>query len=489
MFMRCTGSAQGSKPTNGRWSSHEHTLFLEALNLYGREWKKVANYIQTRSSAQIRSHAQKYFAKLEKEEESGIHGGAAAIHGDHVVLVDATSPGSKTRKKRKRRRQQQPKGGFTAKKVKSKKKKEKVTKKKNKTSKVNGTHDLLRLRVGPMSDNDNYTVDQMDHNQSRPNYFHAISHERSASPALLNRQYLSRNDSSPKTARVRVQGSTPDSFSLNSSSSYSSSSSMFAPQLDANMSQMSILLKKREQIAKELKNKMIITESTKNYIFFIDKSIEMLYNNVCQVSSGGGRASPTLGVKSGSITQCTCRRLCHIVHCRGSDNNNGNKVIRDINTSNVVKTATRVEATISTTSPTSSIIPTTSTTIDTGSLPTTTSSDCGCITTRRNILFLLQSSFRSYPLHISKQFELKMLQKWTMLNNEFLQIESKDSSITMYETAQIYHCMSKESQTKLQDLNETELTAVQVLVGTKMGLKPRKSPLRVDRQPQQQICS
>jgi hypothetical protein len=49
--------------------------------------------------------------------------------------------------------------------------------------------------------------------------------------------------------------------------------------------------------------------------------------------------------------------------------------------------------------------------------------------------------------------------------------------------------MSNEPQTKIRDVNETELTAVQVLVGTKMGLKPRKSPLRVDRQPQQQICS
>jgi len=38
--------------------------------LYGRDWKLVSNLIPTRSSAQIRSHAQKYFAKLSSDETS-----------------------------------------------------------------------------------------------------------------------------------------------------------------------------------------------------------------------------------------------------------------------------------------------------------------------------------------------------------------------------------------------------------------------------------
>ena len=46
--------------TSGRWTSAEHEAFLEGLKIYGREWKKVANCIPTRTSAQIRSHAQKY---------------------------------------------------------------------------------------------------------------------------------------------------------------------------------------------------------------------------------------------------------------------------------------------------------------------------------------------------------------------------------------------------------------------------------------------
>ncbi|EGZ17910.1 hypothetical protein PHYSODRAFT_373030, partial [Phytophthora sojae] len=48
----------------GRWTEQEHQSFLAGLRLYGREWKKVAAKIKTRTSAQIRSHAQKYFAKL-----------------------------------------------------------------------------------------------------------------------------------------------------------------------------------------------------------------------------------------------------------------------------------------------------------------------------------------------------------------------------------------------------------------------------------------
>jgi SHAQKYF class myb-like DNA-binding protein len=53
----------------GRWTKEEHQAFLQGLKVYGREWKKVAQNIPTRSSAQIRSHAQKYFAKMAKDEQ------------------------------------------------------------------------------------------------------------------------------------------------------------------------------------------------------------------------------------------------------------------------------------------------------------------------------------------------------------------------------------------------------------------------------------
>ena len=39
---------------------------LVALKIYGRKWKKIEKFIGTRTSTQIRSHAQKYFIKLNK---------------------------------------------------------------------------------------------------------------------------------------------------------------------------------------------------------------------------------------------------------------------------------------------------------------------------------------------------------------------------------------------------------------------------------------
>ncbi|CDW87716.1 myb-like dna-binding shaqkyf class family protein [Stylonychia lemnae] len=56
-----------SSINNGRWTHEEHLRFLEALRLYGKDWNKVQDHISTRTSAQTRSHAQKYFNKLCKK--------------------------------------------------------------------------------------------------------------------------------------------------------------------------------------------------------------------------------------------------------------------------------------------------------------------------------------------------------------------------------------------------------------------------------------
>ncbi|KAL9430432.1 hypothetical protein AB3S75_025759 [Citrus x aurantiifolia] len=50
-----------------RWTEEEHNRFLEALKLYGRAWQRIEEHIGTKKAVQIRSHAQKFFSKLEKE--------------------------------------------------------------------------------------------------------------------------------------------------------------------------------------------------------------------------------------------------------------------------------------------------------------------------------------------------------------------------------------------------------------------------------------
>ena len=50
----------------GRWTKEEHEKFVKGLDMYGKEWKKIANMIETRTVVQIRTHAQKYFQKIAK---------------------------------------------------------------------------------------------------------------------------------------------------------------------------------------------------------------------------------------------------------------------------------------------------------------------------------------------------------------------------------------------------------------------------------------
>jgi SHAQKYF class myb-like DNA-binding protein len=43
-----------------------YTSFYIAVIRYGKDWKKVEDYVGTRTGSQVRSHAQKYFIKIVK---------------------------------------------------------------------------------------------------------------------------------------------------------------------------------------------------------------------------------------------------------------------------------------------------------------------------------------------------------------------------------------------------------------------------------------
>ncbi len=53
---------------NGRWTKSEHENFLKGMEQFGREWKKVQILVESRTTSQIRSHAQKYFQKLKESK-------------------------------------------------------------------------------------------------------------------------------------------------------------------------------------------------------------------------------------------------------------------------------------------------------------------------------------------------------------------------------------------------------------------------------------
>lgn len=97
-----SGSTQTKKlPTGentGRWTKDEHGKFLEGLRIYGKEWKKISNMIESRTVVQIRTHAQKYFQKLAKSAEQQ----GKEVPGDLMSTARYMKPSSSADAARKR---------------------------------------------------------------------------------------------------------------------------------------------------------------------------------------------------------------------------------------------------------------------------------------------------------------------------------------------------------------------------------------------------
>lgn len=85
----------------GRWTTEEHQRFEEGLKLFGtQDWSKVTDHVKTRTIVQVRSHAQKYFAKqgktsisdngsTKREEVQQEKGGfAASTKAEELLMSD-----------------------------------------------------------------------------------------------------------------------------------------------------------------------------------------------------------------------------------------------------------------------------------------------------------------------------------------------------------------------------------------------------------------
>ena len=68
-----------------RWTDEEHEKFLQALKVHGRAWRRIEECVGTKTAVQIRSHAQKFFTKLEREQQNGTGGG-------HGIVVPPPRP-------------------------------------------------------------------------------------------------------------------------------------------------------------------------------------------------------------------------------------------------------------------------------------------------------------------------------------------------------------------------------------------------------------
>mmetsp|Transcript_20977 Transcript_20977/g.43864 ORF Transcript_20977/g.43864 Transcript_20977/m.43864 type:complete len:1271 (-) Transcript_20977:79-3891(-) len=88
---------EAGQEQTGRWTKQEHEAFLSALRMYGKEWKKVAAKVKTRTVVQTRTHAQKYFQKLQKAQESS--GGSATTEVDYVDMGIAGEGGGSSAQK------------------------------------------------------------------------------------------------------------------------------------------------------------------------------------------------------------------------------------------------------------------------------------------------------------------------------------------------------------------------------------------------------
>lgn len=376
MFMKTTGrpSKKGTKNGvhAGRWTREEHEKFLTALNLFGREWRKVADYIKSRTSAQIRSHAQKYFAKLEKEAAAGIHGGVEEVHGSHVALLSSVAGG----KRRSRA------SGSKRTSAGSRKRRRNTAAAKTSRKKARG-----KASAASSKSRDATKAPKPGAEPFKPISLQLAARPGSTSPNSLTGDRGS-GTLSPRTTRINT--------------------AMHCHPVVRKWSAI------EDSIMENMENLKHVTETGSAET--VPARTLALEANICRNHAQAAELP------------CMCRRMCLIVQC-------GKR-----------RVTARAKGDLS---------------------------NLLCLTVQRNLLNLINTVTPTTPNLAS------LLAAEPQLRQEIHAAEAAGDSISFQESAQLFHSLSQEAQNTLEKLNETELTAVQVLIGTSIGLKPRKSPLRL----------
>lgn len=63
----------------GRWSDEENQLFMTGYRLFGKNWRKIARVVKTRSNIQCRTHAQRMLDTLLLESSFSIDSSGNAL--------------------------------------------------------------------------------------------------------------------------------------------------------------------------------------------------------------------------------------------------------------------------------------------------------------------------------------------------------------------------------------------------------------------------
>jgi len=83
----------------GRWNKEEHDKFIDAIKKYGKDWKQVEQHIESRTGAQIRSHAQKFFNRIIKKYSIEKNEVIDFVHNAYNSNIDSSIQSPKRKKK------------------------------------------------------------------------------------------------------------------------------------------------------------------------------------------------------------------------------------------------------------------------------------------------------------------------------------------------------------------------------------------------------